>query len=118
MMRLNREQRRMLERMGLVFKPIEGVQEVQIKLAGKTIIIRSPEVQVLEIKGGGKIYYVTGVEEEVPGEQQPQQLEISQEDIDLVVLRTGASPEEAKRALIESGGDIAKAILSLSQRKR
>jgi nascent polypeptide-associated complex subunit alpha len=116
MFRLNREQRRLLERMGLNFKPLDGVQEVQLKMQGKTIVIRSPEVQVIEIKGGSRIYYVSGIEEEVVAAQQ-EAPEISQEDIELVVLKTGASQEEARKALIEAGGDIARAILLLSQKK-
>lgn len=116
MFRLNREQRRLLERMGLNFKPLDGVQEVQLKMQGKTIVIRSPEVQVIEIKGGSRIYYVSGIEEEVAAAQQ-EAPEISQEDVELVVLKTGASPEEARKALIEAGGDIARAILLLSQKK-
>ena len=116
MFRLNREQRRLLERMGLNFKPLDGVQEVQLKMQGKTIVIRSPEVQVIEIKGGSRIYYVSGIEEEVAAAQQ-EAPEISQEDVELVVLKTGASQEEARKALIEAGGDIARAILLLSQKK-
>jgi len=116
MFRLNREQRRLLERMGLNFKPLDGVQEVQFKMQGKTIVIRSPEVQVIEIKGGSRIYYVSGIEEEVAAAQQ-EVPEISQEDVELVVLKTGASQEEARKALIEAGGDIARAILLVSQKK-
>jgi nascent polypeptide-associated complex subunit alpha len=116
MLRLNREQRRLLERMGFSLKPLEGVQEVQLKTPGRTIVIRSPEVQVIEMKGGARIYYISGQEEEIP--LTPQQApEIPQEDVELVALRTGATPEEARKALMQTGGDIAKAILLLSQRK-
>ena len=40
--------------------------------------------------------------------------EIPKEDIDLVVEQTGKSVEEAKKALKETKGDIAEAILKLS----
>ncbi|MGB9709387.1 MAG: nascent polypeptide-associated complex protein [Infirmifilum sp.] len=114
-----REQRRLLERMGLSLKDIEGVEEVQIKLRDKIITIKNPVVQVLEVKGSGKIYQISGVEEESPLTAAPssQQPEVSEEDIDLIVAQTGATREEAKKALIESGGDIAKAILSLRSSK-
>lgn len=114
-----REQRRILERMGLNLRELPDVEEVTIKLKDRVLILRSPVVNVLEIKGGGRIYQISGTEEEVPLAQQPQApVEVSEEDIDLVVAQTGATREEARKALLESGGDLAKAILMLSSRTR
>lgn len=113
-----RELRRLTKRMGLNLKEMEGVEEVVIKLSDKEIVIKNPTVSIVEIKGGGRIYQITGKEEErsIIEETVPEEIEISEEDIQLVVAQTGVSPEEAKKALMESGGDLAKAIMLLSSR--
>ena len=41
--------------------------------------------------------------------------EIPKEDIDLVVEQTGKTTQEAKKALEETKGDIAEAILKLTE---
>lgn len=112
-----RELRRLTQRMGLNLKEMEGVEEVIIRLPEKEIVIKSPSVSIIEIKGGGRIYQITGVEEERSRvEEALEEVEISEEDIQLIVAQTGVSPEEARRALIEAGGDLAKAIMLLSSR--
>jgi len=112
-----REQRRILERMGLNLRDLPDVEEVTLKLKDKVIVIRNPVVHVLEIKGGGKIYQVSG-NEEVAAQVPQTPVEVSDEDVDLVVAQTGVSRDEARQALLESGGDLAKAILLLSAKKR
>lgn len=110
----------MLERMGLSLKDLSDVEEVTLKMKDRLIVIRDPVVQVLEVKGGGRIYQISGSEEERPVVEQesPPTVEVSEEDIDLVVAQTGATREEAKKALIESGGDLAKAILRIRSSKQ
>jgi len=44
-------------------------------------------------------------------------VEVSEEDARFIAEYTGVSIEEAKQALKESGGDIAKAIEIIQQRK-
>ncbi|MEZ0346562.1 MAG: nascent polypeptide-associated complex protein [Infirmifilum sp.] len=114
-----REQRRILERMGLSLKDLSDVEEVVLKMRDKVILIKNPVVQVLEVKGGGRIYQISGAEEESPiSSPITPPSEIAEEDIDLVVAQTGASRDEARKALEESGGDIAKAILVIQSRRR
>ncbi len=113
-----REQRRILERMGLSLRDLPGVEEVTLKLKDKVIVIKNPVVQVLEIKGGGRIYQISGSEEEASVAPTQAPIEISEEDVQLVVAQTGATPEEARQALLESKGDLAKAILLISAKKR
>ena len=109
-----REARRMMQRMGMNMNAVEDVQQVVIKTGSKEIVIEGPEVAILEVQGQ-KIFQVTG------GKITEKALErkaaaISEEDARLVADQTGKSLEEAKKALGESGGDLAKAILLLHSR--
>ena len=109
-----REARRMMQRMGMNMNAVEDVQQVVIKTGSKEIVIEGPEVAILEVQGQ-KIFQVTG------GKITEKALErkataVSEEDARLVADQTGKSLEEAKKALEESGGDLAKAILLLQSR--
>ena len=57
---------------------------------------------------GQKTYQITGKPRIVDKKE-----DIPKEDIDLVVEQTGKSAEEAKKALKETKGDIAEAIMKL-----
>jgi nascent polypeptide-associated complex subunit alpha len=109
-----REARRMMQRMGMSMDAVADVEQVVIKTSAKEITIEEPEVAVLEVQGQ-KIYQVTGgkITEKV-AERKPSG--IAEEDVRLVADQTGKSPDEARRALEESGGDLAKAILLLQSK--
>jgi nascent polypeptide-associated complex subunit alpha len=101
----------MMQRMGLNMDAMPDVQQVIIKTSSKEITIEEPEVAMLEMQGQ-KIFQVTGgkvtekaAERKTPG--------VAEEDVRLVADQTGKSMEEARRALEESQGDLAKAILLL-----
>lgn len=105
-----REARRMMQRMGMSMDAVPDVEQVIIKTSAKEIIIENPEVAVLKIRGQ-QIFQVTG--EKIVEKQIEKKLAIPEEDIRLVADQTGKSLKEARRALEESGGDLAKAILLL-----
>ena len=108
-----RETRRMMERMGLSMDAMTDVQQVVIKTRMKEIIVEEPEVAILNLKGQ-KVFQVTGgkiTEKALVAEEE--KLVIPEEDVRLVADQTGKSVEEARMALEESGGDLAKAILLL-----
>ena len=106
-----REARRMMQRMGMNMEAIEDVQEVIIRTPSKEIVIEKPEVAILQVQGQ-KIFQVAGgkVSEKAPERKAPT---VPEEDVRLVADQTGKSIEEARKALEESGGDLAKAILLL-----
>jgi len=109
-----REARRMMQRMGMSMQPVADVEQVIIKTSAKEITIEEPEVAVLQMQGQ-KIYQVTGGKiTEKAAERKPSG--IAEEDVRLVADQTGKSPDEARRALEESGGDLAKAILLLQSK--
>lgn len=106
-----REAKRMMQRMGMSMDAVADVQEVVIRTNSKEIKIEEPEVAILDVQGQ-KIFQVTGgkvtekaAEHKAAG--------IAEEDVRLVADQTGKSLDEARRALEESGGDLAKAILLL-----
>ena len=114
----SREQKRMMQRMGMNMDSVADVQQVIIRTAGKDIVIDQPEVAILEVQGQ-KMYQVIGgqVSEQAPSQRQgataAAQPIFSEEDVQLVSDQTGKSLEKAKEALEECGGDLAKAILLL-----
>ena len=106
-----RETKRMMQRMGLSMDAVPDVEQVIIKTSGKEIIVEGPEVAILEVQGQ-KIFQVTGGKiTEKAAERKSSG--IAEEDIRLVADQTGKSLEEARKALEESGGDLAKAIILL-----
>jgi len=105
-----REARRMMQRMGMSMDAIPDVEQVVIKTSAKEITIEDPEVAILEVQGQ-KIYQVTGGK--ITEKTLERKLTIPEEDVRLVADQTGKSIEEAKKALEECDGDLAKAILLL-----
>jgi nascent polypeptide-associated complex subunit alpha len=106
-----REARRMMQRMGMNMETVEDVTEVIVKTPNKDIVIEKPEVAILQVQGQ-RIYQVAGgtVHEKAP---EPKMQTVSEEDARLVADQTGKGIEEARKALEETGGDLAKAILLL-----
>jgi nascent polypeptide-associated complex subunit alpha len=113
----SREQKRMMQRMGMNMDTVGDVQQVIIRTADKDIVIDEPEVAILQVQGQ-KMYQVIGGQ---VSEQSPAQRGVSvavkpafsEEDVQLVADQTGKSLEKAKEALQEADGDLAKAILLL-----
>jgi nascent polypeptide-associated complex subunit alpha len=94
----------LMKKMGIKTEDIDA-EEVVIK-GKKTIVIKEPHVTAIDMQGQ-KTFQITGRIEEAE--------EKSSEDLELVMAQTGATKEEAEKALEESGGDIAEAILKLKK---
>jgi len=99
--------------MGMSMDAIPDVEQVVIKTSGKKITIEEPEVAVLEVQGQ-RIYQVTGGK--ITEKALERELAIPEEDVRLVADQTGKSLEEARKALEECEGDLAKAILLLQSK--
>jgi len=110
-----REARRMMQRMGLSMGEVPDAQEVIIRTGTKEIVIENPSVSILEMQGQ-KIFQITGekiVEKAVTVEKKTA---IPEEDVQLVAQQAKVSVEQAKAALEQTNGDLAQAILLLSQK--
>ena len=106
----NRQLRRMMDKMGLDMEEVPNVQEVIIKTDKKEIIIAKPSVTEMKAKDNSIFQVVAESYEE-------KELEIpifSDEDIQLVCQQANVNEEQAKDALVESKGDLARAILILT----
>ncbi len=119
-------QLKQLKRMGLKMDTIPNVSRVIIELEDKDLVLENSQVMIVEM-AGQKMFYVipTTVREEprqriaeVSLEKPLAAIEISEEDARFVAEYTGVSIDEAKQALQEAGGDIARAIEIIQQRKR
>lgn len=106
-MRINpRQVEKMMKKMGMQAVPIEA-EEVVIKTGDKDIVISNPQVTRVNAMGQDTFQIAGDIEER--GHER-----FSEDDVQMVVEKTGASPEEAKQAL-DKAGDIASAILKLKK---
>jgi len=114
---LRRAQERMLKNLGLDVEEMGQADEATIKFHDRTLTIKGPSVFVLKT-GGERVVQLVGGEvvEAKAGEEVTAYTPID-EDVLLVASQAGVSEEEARQALVEAGGDLAKAILSLRSRR-
>ena len=103
-----RQMNQMMRRLGISVKNIDNVEKIIIQTDSKEYIFENAEVSVMEAQGQ-KTYQIIG--NPIIKERSEDTLK---EDIKLVMDQTEKSEEEAKKALKETNGDIAEAILKLS----
>lgn len=104
-----RQMNQMMKRFGINVKEIENVQKVIIQTDTKDYIFDDADVTMMDAQGQ-KTYQIIGKPRIVEKKEN-----IPKEDIDLVAQQTGKTVEEAKKALEQTKGDIAEAILKLTQ---
>ncbi len=99
-----KKMQKMMKQMGMEPKQIDA-EEVVIR--GKdNYVVKNPQVTLIEMKGKKTF--------QVMGDVQEGKKEIySDEDIETVSDKADVSEEEAKKALEETDGDIADAIMKL-----
>lgn len=103
-----REQERLLKRLGIKIEEMQGVRSVVIETENERIVFNSPMVTKM-IGGPQEVYQIIGE----PIVEKKEEYVPLEEDILLVAKQTGRSVEEAKKALVATGGDIAQAIVLL-----
>ncbi len=115
MMGLNpRDMQKAMKRMGIKQDEIDA-QEVVIRCSDKDIIISSPQVIKVNMMGN-EIFQVSGAFKEqsrIPPSAVA--TEILEEDIATVIAQTQCSRADAERALTKANGNIAQAIMILSE---
>ncbi len=112
----------MLQRMGIKMEEIEASEVIIKRTDGKILRITNPEVSKI-IMQGNVLFNVAGKVEEIAGQEIPveainqkdEKVDITDDDINLVVAQTGCNYETAKKVLEENEGDIASAILKLKK---
>jgi len=116
---------RMMKKMGIEQKEIDGVKEVIIRFADKEWVISNVQLTVVK-QAGSESFQVAGtkserglsgsaegISEKTPEVEVEKKIEIPMEDAALVASQTGVDIQVAKQALEETGGDLAAAILKL-----
>ncbi len=104
-MKINQRQlEKAMKKMGMQTETLDA-EEVIIKTPEKDIVISNPQVARVSVMGQ-MTYQITGDAEE------RSRSGFTEEDVSLVMEKTGADRETAKKAL-EEEGDIASAILKL-----
>jgi nascent polypeptide-associated complex subunit alpha len=118
--RMNPKQMKaMMKRMGISQEDIEDVEEVVIKTRTKEIVFKDAAVTSMTVQGQ-KTYQIVGTPQERARKKEEGHTEeggIPDEDIKLVMSQTGCSAAEAKKALQETDGAPAEAILKLMASK-
>lgn len=109
-----RDAMRMMQKMGMKVDEVPAVSQVIIKTAAKDIVIEEPNVTLVTVQGQA-MYQIAGGRILEASPQSPVQNVTSDSDVQLVAQQSGKSPEEARKALAEAGGDLAKAILILKE---
>ncbi|MGP8068255.1 MAG: nascent polypeptide-associated complex protein [Candidatus Bathyarchaeia archaeon] len=106
-----RDAARMMQKMGMKVDEVANVTQVIIKTESKDIVIEAPSVTLVTVQGQA-MYQIAGgrVSEDTP---HTAPTATGEEDAQLVAQQTGRSLVDAKKALLEAGGDLAKAILIL-----
>ena len=107
-----RETARMMEKMGVKMNEVPDVAQVIIRTSTKDIIIDSPTVTMVTVQGQA-MYQIAGGDVSEAKPQAPGPVTPPAADVQLVAQQTGKSLEESEKALRESGGDLARAILLL-----
>jgi len=106
-----KQMKKMMRQMGIQQVDLDA-EVVVITLADKEIVIHQPNVAKVTMMGQ-ETYQITGTIEERARESEDP--EIVFEDVETVMDKTNVGEDEARQALLEAKGDLADAILSLSE---
>jgi len=107
--------KKLMKQMGIKIQEITGVKEVIIRLNDSELVIKNPQVTLMKVSGQD-LYQILGQTEKRAIDKE-KGLEIPMEDIQLVAAQAGVTIDEAKKALEQTGGDLAQAILLLKSSK-
>lgn len=108
----SRDTARMMEKMGVKMNELPEVSQVIIKTSTKDIVIDSPTVTMVTVQGQA-MYQIAGGDATETSQTPIAPTSPPDADVQLVAQQTGKSLEESKKALVEAGGDLARAILIL-----
>jgi nascent polypeptide-associated complex subunit alpha len=96
----------LMKQMGIKQDEIDAVK-VTIETADKKIVFDNPNVVKISMQGNDSW--------QITGDAREEGLGISENDIKLVAEKTGKTMKEAKKALEEANGEVAEAIIALSE---
>jgi len=103
-----RQMRMAMKKLGIQQEEI-AAREVIIRLEDKEIVISNPSVSKVNMMGQDT-YQIVGEESERSIDTEP---EINDDDVKTVAEQAGVSEEQALKAIKQSKGDLAEAIMKL-----
>ena len=106
-----REMQKAMKRLGIKQEEIDA-ELVIIKTPGKDFVIKNPHVSKVNMMGQ-ETFQITG---DITEAEKDGAADINEEDIATVVEQTDCTNDEAVKALEESNGNLAEAILKLQNR--
>ena len=98
-----------MKQMGIAQEEIDASRVIIEKTDNSKIIIESPSVTKIKMQGQ-ESFQITG-----DAREEDSEAGISEEDVKTVAEKSGASIEKARKALEEKGGNLADAIMELSE---
>jgi len=102
----------MMDKLGIKSKEIKAVRVV-IEGVDNDIVIENPQVTMIEMQGQ-KSFQITGNYYE---REKSEKIGVSEEDINFVIEQSGVKDrEKVKKAIEESKGDLAQAIVLLKEK--
>ncbi|GAD51715.1 nascent polypeptide-associated complex protein [Halarchaeum acidiphilum MH1-52-1] len=116
-----RKMQQMMEQMGIDVTEIDAEEVVITTADGRELVFSDADVTQMDARGQ-ETYQILGEPEEREATAAVEsggeaadagEPEIPDDDVEIVVQRTGASPEEARAALKGADGDLATAIDTL-----
>ncbi len=111
-----RQMQQMMRKMGIQQEDIDA-EQVIIVCSDKKIVINNPSIQKVNMSGS-KSYQISGNESIEPLDEPVEEiLELTEEDINTVMDQTKCSEQEAVKALEDTNGNIAEAIILLTAEK-
>ncbi len=96
----------MMKQLGIKQEEIDALRVI-IETESENIIIENPSVVKVNMQGNASW--------QISGDERVEEKGVSADDVSMVMEKTGASEEDARKALEDSDGDIAEAIMSLSE---
>lgn len=117
-----RSMERQMRKAGVDYQQMDGATEVIIRFPDKELVIPEPQIIMMQAQGEN-IYQIIGQAEErtttastevgieVPAESK---VKFSEEDVQLVASQASVTEEQARAALQQAEGNLAKAIISLT----
>jgi nascent polypeptide-associated complex subunit alpha len=111
-----------MRKMGVDYQQMDGATEVIIRFPDKELVIQEPQIVMMQAQGEN-IYQIIGqpeerapttstdVSSEVPTEPKPV---FTEEDVQLVASQASVTEDQAREALQQAEGNLAKAIIALT----
>ena len=97
----------MMKKLGINQEEIDAERVIIEKRDGDKIVIDNPSVQKVTMQGQDSFQIAGDVSEESSG--------LSEDDVKLVVEKTGKNEEEVRKVLEEVNGEVAEAIVKLGE---